>query len=91
MVGVDESAFADLFPEEPDPKIRKDAIGEIANVIAGLFVSDDEFISRFGWLRPSTPLFSEGLFTDRQDWSLKGCLEANGREIILQFSIRELT
>jgi hypothetical protein len=90
VVGIEETDLAELFPREIDEKIRKDAIGEIANVISGLFVADDQFIAGFGHLRPSTPFFSEGAFTARKDWSLKGRIEANGREIVLQFSIRDL-
>lgn len=90
VVGVEEGEIETLFPGELDPKVRKDAIGEMANVISGLFVADDQFIARFGYLRPSTPFFSEGAFTARMDWGLKGRVEANGKEMALHFSIREL-
>lgn len=89
VVGAEEEDIAQLFPSEPDAKVRKDAIGEMANVISGLFVADDTFISKFGYLKPSTPFFSEGAFTDRKDWALKGRVTAHGREIELHFSIRE--
>ena len=90
IVGIEEDDIEILFPGEMDPKVRKDAIGEVANVISGLFVADDQFIARFGFLSPSTPFFSEGAFTARQDWGLRGCVEANGKEMVLHFSIREL-
>ncbi len=90
VVGLEESEIETLFPGEMDPRVRKDAIGEMANVISGLFVADDQFIARFGYLRPSTPFFSEGAFTARKDWGLKGRVEANGKQMILHFSIREL-
>jgi hypothetical protein len=90
VLGAEEEDFEHIFPGEMDPKVRKDAIGEMANVISGLFVADDTFISKFGYLKPSTPFFSEGAFTARKDWSLKGRIQANGKEIALQFSIREL-
>ncbi|MDB5105312.1 MAG: hypothetical protein JWP91_3001 [Fibrobacteres bacterium] len=90
VVGVEEDDIEILFPGEMDPRVRKDAIGEMANVVSGLFVADDQFIARFGYLRPSTPFFSEGAFTARKDWGLKGRIEANGREMVLHFSIREL-
>jgi hypothetical protein len=90
VVGIEDGDLPDLFPREPDEKVRKDAIGEIANVISGLFIADDQFIATFGYLKPSTPFFSEGAFTARKDWGLKGRIEANGREISLQFSIRDL-
>jgi hypothetical protein len=90
VVGVAETDLVALFPGEPEEKIRKDAVGELANVISGLFLADERFIRGFGYLKPSTPFFSEGAFTAREDWSLKGCLEANGREITLQLSVREL-
>jgi hypothetical protein len=88
VVGAEEDDIAALFPAEMDPKVRKDAIGEMANVISGLFVADDLFIAKFGYLKPSTPFFSEGAFTAREDWGLMGRVEANGREIALHFSIR---
>jgi hypothetical protein len=90
VVGLEEGEIETLFPNEIDPRIRKDAIGEMANVISGLFVADDQFITRFGYLRPSTPFFSEGAFTARVDWGLKGRVEANGKEMDFHFSIREL-
>ena len=90
VVGVEESDLAAMFPKEKDEKVRKDAVGEMANVISGLFIADDLFISTFGYLKPSTPFFSEGAFTARKDWGLKGRIEANGKEIAIQFSIRAL-
>lgn len=90
VVGLEEGEIETLFPSELDPRVRKDAIGEMANVISGLFVADDQFIARFGYLRPSTPFFSEGAFTARMDWGLKGRVEANGKEMALHFCIREL-
>jgi hypothetical protein len=90
VVGAEEDDLAALFPTEADPKVRKDAIGEMANVISGLFVADDTFIAQFGYLKPSTPFFSEGAFTAREDWGLLGRVVANGRELALHFSIREL-
>lgn len=88
VVGAEEEDITAIFPDETDPKVRKDAIGEMANVISGLFVADDLFISKFGHLKPSTPFFSEGAFTARQDWGLMGRVQANGRELALHFSIR---
>lgn len=90
VVGLEEEEIEALFPGEMDPRIRKDAIGEMANVISGLFVADDQFIAHFGYLRPSTPFFSEGAFTARMDWGVMGRVEANGKEMGLHFSIREL-
>lgn len=90
VVGLEEGEIETHFPGEKDPRVRKDAIGEMANVISGLFVADDGFIAHFGYLRPSTPFFSEGAFTSRKDCGLKGRIEANGKEMGLHFSIREL-
>jgi hypothetical protein len=90
VVGIEEEDIEQLFPGEMDPRVRKDAIGEMANVISGLFVADDKFIANFGYLRPSTPFFSEGAFTARKDWGLVGRVEANGKEIAIQFSLRDL-
>ncbi|MEO6097032.1 MAG: hypothetical protein ABIW76_15670 [Fibrobacteria bacterium] len=90
VMGLEESEIETMFPQEMDARFRKDAIGEMANVISGLFVADDLFIARFGYLRPSTPFFSEGAFTARKDWGLMGKIEAKGKEMLLHFSIREL-
>lgn len=90
VVGLEEGEIESLFPDEKEPAIRKDAIGEMANVISGLFVADDLFIAHFGYLRPSTPFFSEGAFTSRMDFGLKGRIEAKGKEMALHFCIRDL-
>ena len=90
VIGLEDGEIENIFPGEMDARVRKDAIGEMANVISGLFVADDLFIARFGYLKPSTPFFSEGAFTARKEWGLKGRVEANGQEMILHLSIREL-
>lgn len=90
VVGIEEDDIEQLFPGEMDPHVRKDAIGEMTNVISGLFVADDKFIANFGYLRPSTPFFSEGAFTARKDWCIMGRVEANGKEMAIRFSLREL-
>ncbi len=90
IIGVEEADLPAIFPSEVDPKIRRDAVGEMANVISGLFVADDIFISRFGYLKPSSPFFSDGPFTARKDWSIEGNVEANGKLIHLHFSIRPI-
>jgi hypothetical protein len=90
VIGMEECDLPHLLPNESDEKVRKDAMGEIANVISGLFIADDQFISRFGYLKPSTPFFSEGAFTARKDWGLRGRIESNGKELELQFYLRDL-
>lgn len=87
-VGVNEDDLAGIFPGEVDEKLRRDALGEIANVISGLFVADDGFIDRFGRLRASTPFFSEGVYTSRPDWSIRGSIEAAEKELLFNFSVR---
>src|SRR5262245_47795488 len=56
-LGVEPGDIPALFPGEIDPKMRNDALGELANVIAGLVMSDDGVLDRFGHLKPSTPFF----------------------------------
>jgi hypothetical protein len=87
-LGVEPEDVAGLFPAEPDPKMRTDALGELANVISGLVTADDHFLDRFGHLKPSTPFFSEGAFTDRRDPGIAGRIEANGRIIHFHLNIR---
>jgi hypothetical protein len=88
VLGVEDGDLAAIFSSEESPKVRKDALGEMANVISGLFVADDQFIAKFGYLKPSTPFFSDGAFTARKDWGIEGVVEASGKEIRLHFSIR---
>jgi hypothetical protein len=90
VIGTDEAGLRRLLPNESDDKVRKDAIGEIANVISGLFIAEDQFISHFGYLKPSTPFFSDGAFTARKDWGLRGRIESNGQELGLHFYLRDL-
>jgi hypothetical protein len=87
-LGVSDDDIAALFPGEVDPKLRNDALGEMANVIAGLVMADDHFLERFGHLKPSTPFFSEGAYTARKDPGIEGKVEAGGREILFHLSIR---
>jgi hypothetical protein len=90
VVGVEDSDLAEIFSSEVSAKVRKDALGEMANVMSGLFVADDLFIEKFGHLKPSTPFFSEGAFTSRKDWGIEGIVVANSKDIRLHFSIRSL-
>ncbi len=90
IMGVNEVDLEAIFPNEANIKIRKDGLGEMANVISGLIIAEDLFVSKFGYLKPSTPFFCEGAFTSRLDWSLQGKVLAFGKEIHLQFSIRSL-
>jgi hypothetical protein len=89
-VGVEENDLPRLFPDEIDPKLQRDSMGEMANVISGLFVADDFFIAKFGHLKPSTPFFSDGAFTSHRDWSIQGKIEVHGQELLFHFSIRDL-
>lgn len=90
VIGVEDGDLADIFSGEVSAKVRKDALGEMANVMSGLVVADDQFISSFGHLRPSTPFFNDGVFTSRKDWGLEGTVQANGKDIHIHFSIRSL-
>jgi hypothetical protein len=90
VVGLEERDLGGLFPEESEEARRKDAVGKLASDIVRRFIGQRDFVSRFGDLKSSTPFFSEGAFTDRKDWGLKGLIELKGIEIPLHFSIREL-
>lgn len=87
-LGIAPDDIPALFPREPDPKMRQDALGELANVVSGLVMADEGFLERFGHLKPSTPFFSEGPFTGRRDRALRGKVVAGGRDILFHLSIR---
>ncbi len=90
VLGVEDGDLPEIFSGEINPKVRKDALGEMANVMSGLVVADDLFVSTFGYLKPSTPFFNDGVFTSRKDWGLAGVVQANGKDICIHFSIRSL-
>src|SRR5262245_15537675 len=47
-LGVNEEDLPELFPGEAEGKLRRDALGEMANVISGLFVAEDALVFQFG-------------------------------------------
>jgi hypothetical protein len=87
-VGVDDGDLPALFPGEVDAKLRLDGLGELANVVAGLILSDEGFMGSFGRLKPSTPFFSEGAFTDRRDVGIRGAVRAGGIRLGFHITIR---
>jgi hypothetical protein len=90
MLGIQGADLVGMFPNEVNPEIQKDGLGEIANVITGLFLADDHFTSKFGYLKPSVPFFNEGAFAAKKEWGIEGTVEAHGKPIYLRFSIREI-
>ena len=89
-LGVDEKDLEALFLEEADTQLRRDALGEMANVISGLFVAEESLVARFGNLRPSSPFYCEGPYSSQADWSMRGSFEAHGKVVVVDFSIRRL-
>lgn len=87
-VGISKDDLPSLFPAETENSLRLDALGEMSNVVSGLFMADEDFLGRFGHLRPSTPFFSEGAFTDRKDAGLRGSVAANGFLIGFHLTVR---
>jgi hypothetical protein len=88
IMAVEETDLVNIVAGENDPKLRKDAFGEMSNVISGVFLANDQFISKFGNLKPSVPAFSDGGFSSRKEWGLVGTVNVNGRPIHLHFFIR---
>lgn len=87
-VGLAKEDLPSLFPGEVDARLRLDALGEMSNVVAGLLMADEDFMGRFGHLKPSTPFFSEGAFTDRMDVGLRGAVTADGRRLAFHLTVR---
>lgn len=87
-VGLAKDDLPGLFPAETEAKLRLDALGEMSNVVAGLLMADEDFLGRFGHLKPSTPFFSEGAFTDRMDVGLRGTVTANGLPLAFHLTVR---
>lgn len=86
-LAMDRMDFAALMPGASDEDMQMDALGEIANVIAGSFLGRKSILSPFGNMLPSPPLFSNGDPAARNSWRIHGALQANGVEIFLDFMI----
>ncbi len=87
-VGLAKEDLQGLFPADVEPKLWLDSLGELANVVAGLLMADEDFMARFGHLKPSTPFFSEGAFTDRMDNGIRGLVSVKGMEVVFHITIR---
>ncbi len=88
-IGTNKKNLENLLPYEGDHALRLSALGEVAKVISGLLTADDLFLEAFEHMRPSTPFYSEGEFTDRSDWCAYGKIAVGGHEIFLNFSVRD--
>lgn len=88
-VGLAKEDLQGLFPAEVDPKFMLDSLGEMANVVAGLLMAEEDFMARFGHLKPSTPFFSEGAFTDRTDTGIRGSVTVNGTDMVFHVIVRD--
>jgi hypothetical protein len=88
-VGVSKEDLPELFPAETEARLRLDALGEMSNVVSGLLMADEDFLERFGHLKPSTPFFSEGAFTDRMDTGIRGSVTVGGRLLAFHLTIRK--
>lgn len=87
-VGISKEDLPGLFPAETEAKLRLDALGEMSNVVAGLLMADEDFLGKFGHLKPSTPFFSEGAFTDRMDTGIRGSVTVGGRLMAFHLTVR---
>lgn len=88
-VGIAKEDLPGLFPAETEARLRLDALGEMSNVVSGLLMADEDFLQRFGHLKPSTPFFSEGAFSDRMDAGLRGSVTANGIPVSFHLTVRK--
>lgn len=86
-LGLSKSDLRDLFPDEKDEEMGRDAIGEILNVIAGTLFGRPGFSSRFGFMRASLPTFSAPGFEMGTARIIRGALLVGSAQLILELAV----
>lgn len=77
-----------LFLDPADIAGQMDAIGEIANTVAGSFFGRRAFSDRFGRMLPLPPQSLISLETSTRSWYIKGALISNSANLIFGFTAR---
>lgn len=87
IVGVNQSDFHELLPQHSSEVELVDVVGEMANVIAGNFLSRGAFRERFGQMLPSPPFISFNESHPRKGWSLQGNVLLSSSKIFVGFLV----
>lgn len=86
-VGVNKTDLGGLVPGENSEEIALDALGEVANVIAGRVLGIPGLEDHFGRMAMSPPLFSNGGVTSKRACTIHGVLVAKSARLYLGFAI----
>ncbi len=86
-VGINKTDLDTLIPGIQDENMALDALGEVANVIAGRVLKIPGFTDHFGVMCMSPPLYSNGGITSTKACSIHGTLVANSSRLFLGFAI----
>jgi hypothetical protein len=86
-VGINKTDLGGLISGEGSEEIALDALGEVANVIAGQVMGIPGFEDHFGRMAMSPPLFSNGGVTSKKACAIHGVLVAKTARLFLGFAI----
>lgn len=86
IIGMNKTDYPVLLPHLKSEEEMIDAVGEIANVIAGSFLGRPSFMSRFGAMLPSTPYFTFNESSLRKSWCIQGHIMMGSAKVFLGFT-----
>jgi CheY-specific phosphatase CheX len=86
-VGINKTDLGSLIPGVESEEIALDALGEVANCIAGQVMGISGFEDHFGRMAMSPPLFSNGGVTSKKACAIHGVLVAKAARLFLGFAI----
>lgn len=86
-VGINKTDLGCLVPGVSNEDIALDALGEVANVIAGRTLGLPGLEGHFGAMAMSPPLFSNGGVTSKKACCIHGMLVAKAARLFLGFAI----
>lgn len=86
-VGINKTDLGGLVPGVSSEDLALDALGEVANVIAGRVMGIPGIEDHFGSVAMSPPLFSNGGVTSKKACSIQGVLVAKTARLFLGFAI----
>jgi CheY-specific phosphatase CheX len=86
-VGINKTDLGGLISGEGSEDLALDALGEVANVIAGQVMGIPGFEDHFGRMAISPPLFSNGGVTSKKACAIHGVLVAKTARLFLGFAI----
>jgi len=86
-VGINKTDLGGLVPGVSKEDIALDALGEVANVIAGRVMGIPGLEEHFGRMAMSPPLFSNGGVTSKRACAIHGVLMTKSARLFLGFAI----